>query len=75
MARIFIDIVQSEFEEIHDLGIQLETGMISEDQYKDGLIRILGEALPRGPERDDEIHLRVVKRTSVGYNGRNKVVH
>jgi hypothetical protein len=69
MAIILIDIVYSEYEEIKELSTQLELGNITEDQFKDGLIKVLGEALPRGPERSDEIRLNVVKKVQRGYEG------
>lgn len=75
MAIILIDIVQSESEEIKELSQQLEMGEITEEKFRDELVRILGDALPRGPERDDEIRLRVVKKVQVGYEGRKKIVH
>lgn len=72
MAIILIDIVHSEYEEIKELSSQLEMGNITEDQFRDGIIKVLGEALPRGPERNDEIRLNVVKKIQRGYEGKNQ---
>lgn len=75
MAIIIIDIVPSEYEEIKELSKELEMGNLTEEEFKEGLMRILGDALPRGPERDDEIRLQMVKQARVGWTKGSKLVH
>lgn len=67
MAIIVIGVSFNEYEYIRELINEHQQGVIGDESFKDGLMKIIGEAMPREATKDDEIRLVIEKTSKIGW--------
>jgi hypothetical protein len=66
MARLAVTVNQDQWNTIAQLTMRLENEEISEEEYADSLMMVLGPSLPRRPAPDDHLQIKLEPKIMVG---------